>query len=192
MPHFLIRSFAAAGVADLDDPGLDEQHWSYTDPYAATMIARGPTLDSERREWTGSIHILELLDLDAVKRYIENEPYHRAGAYRQHRVWRFDDLLGRTMGDTAHIANHTRYFVLAAEDRRTAPRERAVHSRSASEGVIVLGRLCFPNTSTPQGVALAAQVPSRRHLEAVLEETIGPPAVWRSIEVIDWEFGGRR
>lgn len=191
MAHFLIRSLAAAGVADTDDPDLDEQHWSYTDPYTATMIARGPTLDSERHEWTGSIHILDLPDLDTVRRYIENEPYHRAGAYRGHQVWRFDDLLGRTMWDTARIPDHTLYFVLIDADcDAKVPTEQG--RSGAADCLIVLGSLRDPSTDNPQGVALAAQVPSRNELDSVLEHTIGPPVNQGDIEIIDWEFGGRR
>jgi uncharacterized protein len=187
MAHFLIRSFAAAGVADVDDPDLDEQHWAYTDPYAATMIARGPTLDSGRREWTGSIHILDLPDLDTVRRYIENEPYHRAGAYRKHQVWHFDNLLGRTMWDTARIADHTLYFVLTDEETPTDQGRSGTADR-----LVVLGSLRDPSTNTPQGVALAAQVPSRNDLDSVLAHTIGPPVNQGDLEIIDWEFGGRR
>ncbi|MEV5968124.1 YciI family protein [Kribbella sp. NPDC051952] len=191
MPHFLIRSIAAAGVADVDDPDLDEQHWSYTDPYAATMIARGPTLDRARREWTGSIHILDLPDLSSVRRYIENEPYHRAGAYRDHDIWRFDDHLGRTMWDTARIADHTRYFVLT--DENCDVEARTEHWRSGTaDRLVVLGSLRDPSTDAPRGVALAAQLPSRNDLESVLQQTIGPPASHGPLDVIDWELGGRR
>lgn len=190
MPHFLIHSLAAAGVADIDDSDLDEEHWRYTDPHTATMIARGPTLDRERREWTGSIHILDLPDLDTVHRYIDNEPYHRAGGYRAHRVWRFEDLLGRTMWDTDRVAEKTCYFLVSTEGRADVAPRTPVNQPLAE--LIVLGRLRDPITDASRGLALAVQVPSRSDLDTVLDRTLGPPAVRGRLDAIDWEFGGRR
>ncbi|MGC4938603.1 hypothetical protein [Kribbella sp. DT2] len=137
--------------------------------------------------------IRSLPDLDAVSRYIENEPYQHAGAYRSHQVWHFDDVLGRTMGDTVHRADRVRYFVLVAEDHAApASPKHAEHSWSTAEGLVVFGQLRAPHTGSPRGVALAAQVPSRRHLDVVLEQTIGAPAAGDDLEVIDWDFSGRR
>jgi len=58
---FFVHSRAAPGAADVEhDPALDEEHWSYTDGFAAGMTARGPTLLADRTTWTGSVHIVDL------------------------------------------------------------------------------------------------------------------------------------
>ena len=58
---FFVYSRDAADVAELrDDPELLEEHWSYMDGFAESMIARGPTLDTDRETATGSLHVLAL------------------------------------------------------------------------------------------------------------------------------------
>ena len=47
---FFVYSRDAAGTAELrDDLELLEEHWSYMDRFAESMIARGPTLDTRRQ-----------------------------------------------------------------------------------------------------------------------------------------------
>ncbi|MFZ2034914.1 MAG: YciI family protein, partial [Candidatus Dormiibacterota bacterium] len=82
-----------------DDQALLEQHWSYMDTFAESMIARGPTLGSDRETATGSLHVLTLPSVDAAREFVALEPNDRAGVYGEHMVWRFENLLGRTMWD---------------------------------------------------------------------------------------------
>ena len=51
------------------------------DGFAASMIARGPTLDTEREAATGSLHVLGLPSVDAVHEFVEREPNNRAGLF---------------------------------------------------------------------------------------------------------------
>jgi len=46
---------------------LAEAHWSFMDRYAEAMIARGPTLTADRTTWTGSMHIVNLPDVEAAR-----------------------------------------------------------------------------------------------------------------------------
>jgi hypothetical protein len=65
---FFVYSRDAAGTAELrDDQELLEQHWSYIDRFAEWMIARGPTLDTNRETVTPSLHVLALPGADAVR-----------------------------------------------------------------------------------------------------------------------------
>ena len=58
---FFVYSRDAVDVAELrDDRELLEEHWSYMDRFAESMIARGPTLDTDRETATGSLHVLAL------------------------------------------------------------------------------------------------------------------------------------
>src|SRR5512139_1154675 len=50
-----------------------EQHWSYMDRFAATMIARGPTFTSDGT-LTGSVHILDLPEPTAARTFAFEEP----------------------------------------------------------------------------------------------------------------------
>ncbi len=95
---FFIYSRDAAGTAHLrNDQGLLEEHWSYMDRFAGSMIARGPTLDTDRETATGSLHVLALPSLDAARQFVAREPNNRAGVYGEHMIWRFENLLGRSM-----------------------------------------------------------------------------------------------
>ena len=88
----------AADSAELrDDQELLEEHWSYMDRFAESMIARGPTLDTDRDTATGSLHVLALTGVDAAREFVALEPNNHAGVYGEHLVWRFENLLGRTM-----------------------------------------------------------------------------------------------
>ncbi len=58
-----------------------EQHWSYMDRFAATMIARGPTFTRDGT-LTGSVHMLGLPGPDEARAFAFDEPGYQAGAYR--------------------------------------------------------------------------------------------------------------
>jgi uncharacterized protein YciI len=61
---------------------LLEEHWRYMDGYAATMIARGPTLAGDGETPTGSVHIVDLPDPTAARAFAFDEPKYQAGVYR--------------------------------------------------------------------------------------------------------------
>ena len=176
---FLVYSRAAAHAADAHDDALNEAHWSYMDRFAASMIARGPTLGPDRETWTGSVHVLTLPDLDAARRFVADEPYNRAGLYEEHSIWVFDNLLGRTMWEFAGLdAGEPRFLAIAVGGEPDV----AAHLR---DRLIICGTLRDATNGPPIGVAFAVQAPTAA---AAREAVTGPPEV----QVHDWEFGGRR
>src|ERR1700712_6092354 len=87
------------GTAGLRDRTV-EAHRSFMDAYADRMIARGPTMDEAREVATGSVHIVDLPDAEAVRVFAYEEPNYLAGVYREVMVRRWQNLLGRaTMWD---------------------------------------------------------------------------------------------
>lgn len=175
--HFFICSRAAAHVAEReDDPALDEAHWAYMDRFADGMVARGPMLGADRTSWLGSIHIVDLPSASAAHEFVEHEPYHRAGAYAEHLIRRFHDRLERTMWEFPGASEDPRFVVLAhgpAVGRPELPRER----------LIVDGDLSMPDGSGPAGAVWALHAPTRDAVAALFDD---------EVEIIDWEFGGRR
>ena len=106
---FFVYSRDAPGTEALRaDDGLLEEHWSYMDGFADTMIARGPTLAPDRATATGSLHVLGLPSVAAANAFVEREPNNRAGVYAEHRIWLFENLLGRTMWEFARGADEPR------------------------------------------------------------------------------------
>ena len=121
--------------------------------------------------------------------FVAREPSNRAGVYGEHLVWRFENLLGRTMWEFPGTADHPKFLVIAYSQRNPAP----LTSLPAvlGERLVLYGAVSALDDAEPVGVALAVQAPSRQALAALLEgarmerETL-------DIEIHDWEFGGRR
>ena len=60
------------------------------------------------------------------------------------------------------------------------------------EQLIVYGALLELDDAAPAGVAVAVQGPDRQAAESLLEEGRAGLTAFPSIEIHDWEFGGRR
>ncbi|HEY1332235.1 MAG TPA: YciI family protein [Actinomycetota bacterium] len=195
---FFVYSRDAAGTALRDDEELLERHWSYMDAFAASMIARGPTLAADRETATGSLHILGLPSVDAAREFVADEPNNRAGVYADHVIWRFENLLGRTMWEFPGVAGEPRFLILAYSDRvqSAAGRNRPVPHESLPselrERLILYGALSTLDDAEPVGVALAVQAPDRDAVAALLEDGWSGLDVSRGVEILNWEFGGRR
>jgi uncharacterized protein YciI len=180
MPDFFVHSRDAPGTAALrDDGALLEQHWSYMDGFADSMIARGPTLAPDRETATGSLHVLGLPSVDAVHEFVAREPNQRAGVYAEHAVWRFENLLGRTMWEFRGAGEEPRFLIIARGD---APQRL---SAQLQERLIVYGALTTLEDAAPAGVALAVQARERDGVVTLLK-------AFADLEIHDWEFGGRR
>ena len=92
------------------------------DRFAESMIARGPTLDTKRETATGSLHVLALSGVDAAREFIALEPNNLAGVYGEHLVWRFENLLGRSMWEFPGQAAEPRFLVIGRSHlRRCVP-----------------------------------------------------------------------
>lgn len=158
-----------------------EQHWSYMDQFAATMIARGPTFTNDGT-LTGSVHILDLPDPCAARAFAFEEPGYQAGAYRDVLLRRWHNSLGRTMWDfSGGRPDHNRYLVLGftlepAADATGLPlRDDLIASGLllSDDGSLVLGA----------AVLLESDAPGARG--------ILPADRYAGIEVHRWRFGGR-
>jgi uncharacterized protein YciI len=192
---FFVYSRDAPGTEALrDDDDLLEKHWSYMDGFADTMIARGPTLAPDRATATGSLHVLDLPSAATATAFVEREPNNRAGMYAEHRIWMFENLLGRTMWEFTHFADEPRFLViaLASHDETTRPLPSGALGAGLRERLIVYGTLTEPDHANVIGVAVALQAPGRNAVVPLLQS--GPTLLdgFPHIEVHDWEFGGRR
>jgi uncharacterized protein len=155
------------------------------DGFADGMTARGPTLAADRTTWTGSIHIVDLPSAEAAREFAEREPYNRAGLFEQHVIRRFKNLLGRTMWEFPGESDDPRFFVLAHVPRPD-------FASLARERLIVHGELLTLDGARPVGVVLALQAPTREAVDALLTDRQAGPDEQFDVEILDWEFGGRR
>lgn len=85
--HFLVVGVDGPGFdADADDgpgagPDVGEQHQTYMDRWAQVLVARGPLLAPDGETHAGSVHVVDLPDLDAATRFASDEPFAQAGWY---------------------------------------------------------------------------------------------------------------
>jgi uncharacterized protein YciI len=157
---------------------LSEDHWSFMDGYGKLLIARGPTLTGDGAESTGSLHIVDLPDVDAAYTFAYEEPYYRAGAFESVLLCRFHNVLGRTMGDfTDTVDGDSRFLVITMGK----PGPAALTSKH----LIVYGDLLALDDEAPLGRAALVQAPNREAAATLLPAGDGPT------EVHPWRAGGR-
>ena len=194
---FFVYSRAAPSAAGVEhDPALDEEHWSYMDGFADGMVARGPTLAADRERWTGSVHIVGLSSADVAREFVEREPYNRAGLFEHHIIRRFENLLGRTMWDFPGGSADPRFLVIAhrvpgAGEHGPALLLPDLRAR-LRERLIVHGDLLALDDARPAGVALALQAPTRAAVDVLLRAGCPRLDEHFELQILDWEFGGRR
>ncbi|NYI76792.1 YciI family protein [Nocardioides panzhihuensis] len=158
-----------------------EEHWTYMDQYAATMIARGPTFTSDET-LTGSVHILDLPDATAARTFAFEEPGYQAGAYRDVLLRRWHNTLGRTMWDfDDRRPDADRYLVLGLSEPAAEPIDLP-----RGDDLIACGPLLSDDGSMILGAAVLLQAASADAAQQVLS-----PDRFASIEVHQWDFGGR-
>jgi uncharacterized protein len=193
---FFVYSRDAPGTQALRDVLLEE-HWSYMDGFADAMIARGPTLAPDRETATGSLHVLALPSLEAANEFVEREPNNRAGVYADHRIRGFENLLGRTMWEFSGEPDEPRFLAIAdSADGESAhvpwrPLPPAALGGDLSQRLIVYGALSEPESGETVGVALALQAPDRNSATALLGAGAPGLDAYQSVELHDWELGGR-
>ncbi|GAB2606495.1 hypothetical protein Aab01nite_01570 [Paractinoplanes abujensis] len=144
---------------------LTEQHWTFLDPYEDRLIARGPTLD-EHGHPTGSLHIVDLPDVEAARAFTYEEPYYRGGVFESVMLCRYVNLLGRA------VVSDTGYLVIAGG---VAP--------ITSKHLFAYGDLFAVDGAAHAGRAALLQAPS---LEAALRTAPDDASVH------PWRLGGRR
>ena len=166
------------------------------DRFADGMIARGPTLAADRELWTGSIHIVDLPSADAAREFVEREPYNGAGLFEHHTIRCFENRLGRTMWESPRGSADPRFFVIAHRVPGAGEHPRAVlppdFTALLRERLIVHGELLTPDDARPAGVALALQAPTREAVDVLLRDGRTGLEEHFELQILDWEFGGRR
>ena len=160
------------------------------DKFAQSMIARGPTVDANGEAATGSLHVLALPNIDMVRGFVASEPNNIAGLYGEHVVWRFENLLGRTMWEFSGRAAEPRFLVIGRSHlRRAVPAETL--PAELLERLILYGALTTLDGAEPAGVALALQAPDRNAVDSLIAAANEFGAL-SDLEIHNWEFGGRR
>ena len=199
--EFFVYCRDRAGSAALREE-LTEAHWSFMDGYADAMIARGPTLSLDGDTATGSMHIVDLRNAEAVRAFVFEEPNYRSGVYEDVLVRRWRNALGRTMWDFEGDPVANRRFLIighgapgVGEPPRALSdeRHRSFMDRGYTDRFIARGPLLSDDGVSWVGSAMLIELRDRPEVDAMLA---GDPFVlaglYEDVEIHDWEFGGRR
>jgi uncharacterized protein len=163
---------------------LLEAHWAYMDGYQEVMIARGPTLAEDGDTPTGSVHIVDLPDVDAARSFAFDEPNYQAGVYRDVLLRRWRNLLGRTMWDfPGGSTGGDRFLVLGLGAGEAA--DLAVPGDV--DELIAYGPLLSDDGSAWLGTAALLRAPDEGAARSILTSDR-----YAEVEVHGWQFGGRR
>ncbi|TDC15306.1 YciI family protein [Kribbella albertanoniae] len=163
-----------AGAGELKG-SLTPEHWAFMDGYADELIARGPTLTPDGESTTGSLHIVDLPTLEAVKTFAYDEPYYRAGVFESVLITRFRNHTGGTMWDFADAVDGYHRYLVHTDD---TPRPLT------SPHIILHGDLLALDADEHLGRAVL--------LEALDAEAAAVLAQADPAQVHPWTFGGRR
>jgi uncharacterized protein YciI len=176
---------------------LLKDHWAFMTPYIDAMIARGPTMSADGKTVTGSLHIVDLADAEAVRVFAEDDPLARGGVFADVMVRRFENFCGRTMWQFAGDPKNPRFLFVgearpgaagAAADARAAQRVWLLDPAQA-RAVIVAGPLLGPDGTTWAGTAMLLEASDTAAAEALLRDD--PAACLYETAVLrPWRFGG--
>jgi hypothetical protein len=185
------------GVAALREE-LAEAHWSFMDPYADAMIARGPTLTPDGTAATGSIHIVDLPDARAAHVFAFEEPNYRAGVYGEVLVRRWRNALGGTMWDFQGDPARNGRFLIIGHGTPDAGRDGVLDDdqrrfvTDRRRDFIACGPLLSDDGTNWVGSAMLVELRDRAAVEAMLAEAPYERAgMYAGVEVHHWRFGGR-
>ena len=174
-------------VYGVDRPGtgplrteLLEKHWAYMDGYVKELTARGPTLNDDRTEATGSIHIVDLPDLAAARAFAFDEPNFQAGVYDPVLLLRYEDTLGGTMWQHASGAGEG-FLVIGHAAPGTWPGRSAPPAR----GLLARGELFSHGSGSWLGTAVLIEARRVRARDLL-------PGAYDDFEIHPWQMGGRR
>jgi len=175
-----------------------EAHWAFMDQYAATMIARGPTLSDDGTEWTGSMHIVGLPDAAAALVFAFEEPYYRAGVFAEVFMRRWRNELGRTMWQFQDDPDrHQRFLIIGHGNPDASIQLDSLPSRQRffddhRSQTIVCGSLLSDDGATWVGGTMLAEVPNHAAVETLAErDPFTQAGLYQSVEIHRWRFGGR-
>jgi len=192
---FLIYCRAITHAPESVDMGsLNEAHWSYMDAFNSRMSVRGPTLSDDRQTWTGSLHVVDLPNAETAQAFALNDPYHVAGLFAGHVIWRFENLLGRTMWDYPGAEGEKPFLILATfgNDHPFEESWNLSPTSDLASRLIVWGRMRPAIAPGNSGMALVLSAPGPDVVRRLIE---AEPALFGGcahLEIHAWEFGGRR
>ncbi|MFF3526852.1 YciI family protein [Streptomyces rubiginosohelvolus] len=170
---------------------LSEEHWSYMDRFEDRLILRGPTVSDDGEEHTGSVHVADLADRAAAERFAREEPFWKAGLYRDLTVVAADVLVSREPEADVHYTLVTAQWPLSA-DAPCDAEQRGLSGAEADSRLIFVAALRGGDGAGTTGVvAVVRALPDEaRDLVRPFAEGLADGRL-AALTAQRWERGGR-
>ncbi|GGP66254.1 YciI family protein [Streptomyces sindenensis] len=168
-----------------------EEHWSYMDRFDDRLILRGPTVSDDGEEHTGSVHVVDLADRAAAEGFAREEPFWKAGLYRDLTIVAADVLVSREPEADVPYTLVTAQWPLSAGAPGDAGPRGLSGAETDSRLIFVAALVDDGGTGTTGVVAVVRALPDEaRDLVRPLAEgwAGGLPA---ALTAQRWERGGR-
>jgi hypothetical protein len=125
-----------------------------------------------------------LPSIDAMREFVALEPNNRPGVYEEHLVWRFENLLGRSMWEFSGQAAEPRFLIMGhSHVARPVPAETL--PAELLERLILYGALTTLDGAEPDGIALALQAPDREARDALTDGERTGLGAFSEVEIRD-------
>jgi len=190
---FYCRDKAGAGEARR---ALLKDHWAFMDRYVDSMIARGPTISSDGKAMTGSMHMVDLPDADAARVFAHEDPFAKGGVFEDIMVRRYHNVLGRSMWQFDGDPQNPRFLfigqarpVTSEQGRQVLGAQRAYLDHAAR--VILHGPLLAEDGESWEGTTMLLETSDTAAAEAlVLGDPAATAGLYGRTELRPWRFGG--
>ena len=189
--RFLVHGIDATDAGDRLE-ALAPDHWAYMDGFADALVARGPTLTADGSTHTGSIHVIEAINLDSARRFAREEPFCRAGLYSSVEVTRMQSLLDSTMWDRPAAGDHVVSTLIVAtwpsgpRPADDSARGRVITALAADERLVFGGVLVTDDGRAAFGVVAGLDVDTE-----TATRLVGPIVDHGEVRACRWRRGGR-
>ena len=189
----------------INRPGMKEaraaiihDHWDFIDRYADRLILRGPALDpADLSVVTGSIHIIDLEDEAAFRRFVDDEPFAAAGLFAEIHRRRFRLELGRTQFQFESTPDCPRFFIHCPARQGAGEQQAALadahdsYCRSFDRHMICRGALLDDNGAW-DGALFFVEFPSQDDAAGFLAgEPYNAAGLFAETSILRWTMGGR-
>jgi uncharacterized protein YciI len=176
-----------------------EDHWAYFDRHRDHFVARGATQTDDGTHTLSSVLFVEFDGWDEVRSFVDNEPHNRNGVFREVRITRWHNALGRTQRDFPRQDGQFCWYIRGfgkpgANDRRNELLEahRAYFAPYDEEAFIVRGAILNDTGDLWEGSGNLIALPSRADVDAFLsKEPFYTNGLYDSVLVERYKFGGR-
>ena len=190
----------------IDDPATPEKravsreaHRAYFDENRDHFIARGATISDDAERTLSCVLFVEFDGWDEVRSFIDNEPHNCNGVFRDIRINRWHNALGRTQRDFPRKEGQICWYIRGfgapgANDRRNEllGAHRAYFAPYDDEQFIIRVAILSDDGARWEGSGNLIALPTRADVEAFLaEEPFYSSGLYDHVLVERYKFGGR-